>query len=153
MGAKVLGSAGPFRETVNVKIGDRVMVRALIENDAALNGRDEGSLVARGTHFSLIIPTNSSGELPLIGRIAAPNAAPRSVYDGVFLHADRRFTIEYVWGSAELSNHLRRGLPLSDDIVAEGVLVGSGKPDGIFPPGLSNDAAVFLLVRILPASD
>jgi hypothetical protein len=153
MEAKVLGSAGPFRETATVKIGDTVVVRALIENDAAMNGRNERSLVARGTRFSVSIPTNSSSELPLIGHIAASNAVPRSVYDGVFLHADRRFTIEYIWGSAQLSNHLHRGLPLSDNIVAEGVPVGSGKPDGIFPPGLSKDAAVFLLVRILPASD
>jgi hypothetical protein len=122
----------------------------LIENDAATNTADSRSLVAHGTSFSLRIPTNSSSELPLIGVISAANAAPQQIHDGVFLSSKKRFAIEYDWGSAVLANRTHKGLPLSNDIVGEGVLVGSGHPSGAFPPGLSNSAAVFLLVHIVP---
>lgn len=152
MGAKVLGSPGSMQRKVDVRVGDTVLVRALIENDAAMNAPDTKSLVARGTRFSLHIPTNSSQELPLIGVISAANAAPRRIYDGVFLSSKRRFTIEYDWGSAVLANRTHKELSLSDDIVGEGVLVGSGRANGTFPPGLSNDAAVLLLVHIVPST-
>lgn len=49
-----------------------------------------------------------------------------------------------------LANRTHKELSLSDDIVGEGVLVGSGRANGTFPPGLSNDAAVLLLVHIVP---
>jgi hypothetical protein len=150
MGAKVLGSPGPIQSRVDVRVGDTVLIRALIENDAAMNAADSRLLVARGTRFSLRIPTNSSSELPLIGVISAANAAPQHVYDGVFLSSKKRFAIEYDWGSAVLANRIHKQLSLSDDIVGEGAPVGSGGPNGTFPPGLSNDAAVFLLVHIVP---
>jgi hypothetical protein len=50
---------------------------------------------------------------------------------------------------AVLANRRHKGLSLSDDILGEGTLVGSGRPNGTFPPGLSNYAAVFLLVHIV----
>jgi hypothetical protein len=150
MGAKVLGSPGSMQRKVNVRVGGTVVIRALIENDAAMNAADSQSLVAHGTHFSLRIPTSSSSELPLIGVVSAANAAPRRIDAGVFLSSKKRFAIEYNWGSAALANRMHKELPLSDDIVGEGVLVGSGRPNGTFPPGLSNNAAVFLLVHIVP---
>jgi hypothetical protein len=150
MEAKVLGGPGSMRRKVNVRVGDTVLIRTLIENDAAMNTADRQSLVAHGTRFSLRIPTNSSSELPLIGVISAANAAPQRIDDGVFLSSKKRFAIEYDWGSAVLANRMHKELSLSDDIVGEGVLVGSGRPNGIFPPGLSNNAAVFLLVHIVP---
>lgn len=55
MGAKVLGSPGSMQRKVDVRVGDTVLVRALIENDAAMNAPDTKSLVARGTRFSLHI--------------------------------------------------------------------------------------------------
>jgi hypothetical protein len=150
MDAKVLGSPGFMQGEVNVKVGDTVLIRALIENDAAINEVHSRSLVARGTRFSLSIPPNSSMELPLIGHISAMNAVPEGIYDAIFLHAKTRFAIEYDWGSAALANRAHKGLRLNDDIVGEGTLVGSGRPNGTFSPGLSNNAAVFLLVRIVP---
>lgn len=150
MRAKVMGSLGSMRRRVNVRVGDTVLVRALIENDAAINGIHRQSLVAHGTRFNLSIPTNSSSELPLIGHISATNAAPRRIYDGVFLSSKKRFAVEYDWGSAVLANRTHKALSLSDDILGEGALVGSGRPNGTFPPGLSNNAAVFLLVHIVP---
>jgi hypothetical protein len=150
MGGKVLGSRGPIQPKVNVQVGDTVLIRAFIQNDAAVNAADSRSLVAHGTSFSLRIPTNSSSELPLIGVISAANAAPQQIHDGVFLSSKKRFAIEYGWGSAVLTNRMHKGLPLSDDIIGEGTLVGSGRPNGTFPPGLSNYAAVLLLVHIVP---
>lgn len=150
MGAKVLGNPDSMQSKVNVRVGDTVLIRALIENDAAMNAADSQSLVAHNTRFSLRIPTNSSSELPLIGVISAANAGPRHIDDGVFLSSKKRFAIEYGWGSAVLANRMHKELSLSNDIVGEGVLVGSGRPNGTFPPGLSNDAAVFLLVHIVP---
>lgn len=84
MGGKVLGSRGPTQPKVNVQVGDTVLIRAFIQNDAAVNAADSRSLVAHGTRFSLRIPTNSSSELPLIGVISAANAAPQQIHDGVF---------------------------------------------------------------------
>jgi len=150
MGAKVLGSPKSMQSEVNVKVGDTVLVRALIENDAAINVAHSQSLVAHDTRFNLSIPTSSSSELPLIGHISAPNAAPQRIHDTIFLRSKKRFAIEYGWRSAILSNRVHKELPLSDDIIGEGALVGSGNPDGTFPPGLSNNAAVLLLVHIVP---
>ena len=150
MRAKVLGSPGSMQSKVNVQVGDTVLIRTLIENDAAINGVHSQSLVANDTRFNLSIPTNSSSELPLIGHISATNAAPQRIYDAIFLHAKTRFAIEYEWGSAVLANRTHKELSLSDDIVGEGVLVGSGRPNGTFPPGLSNNATVSLLVHIIP---
>jgi hypothetical protein len=150
MGGKVLGSRGPIQPKVDVQIGDTVLIRAFIQNDAAVNAADSRSLVAHGTRFSLRIPTNSASELPLIGVISAANAVPQQIHDGVFLSSKKRFAIEYDWGSAVLANRMHKGLPLNDDIIGEGALVGSGRPNGTFPPGLSNYAAVLLLVHIVP---
>jgi hypothetical protein len=150
MRAKVLGSPGSMQGRVNVKVGDTVLVRALIQNDAAIDGAHSKSLVARDTRFNLSIPTNSSSELPLIGHISASNAVPQHIYDTILLYAKTRFSIEYDWGTAVLANRAYKGLALSDDIMGEGALVGSGRLAGIFPPGLSNNAAVFFLVHILP---
>jgi len=152
MTAKVLGSANPMQTEVSVKVGETVLVRALIVNDAAINAPGGHPLVAHGTRFILGIPTNSSSELPLSGRIYSSNAIPQLIHDTVFLHGKTRFTIEYDWGSAVLANRSHRGLPLSDEIIGEGDLVGSGMPNGMFPPGLANNAAVFVLVHVLPAS-
>jgi hypothetical protein len=149
MGAMVLGGPGFMQSSVNVEVGDTVLIRALIENDAAIKGVHGRSLVATGTRFRLSIPPNSSSELPLIGHISATNAAPQRIYDAIFLHAKTRFAIEYDWGSAALANRAHRQLELTDDIVGEGVLVGSGRPNGTFRPGLSSNAAVFLLVHIV----
>ena len=129
MGAKVLGSPGFMQSKVNVKVGDTVMIRALIENDAAINSVHRQSLVANDTRFNLSIPPNSSSELPLIGHISATNAVPQRIYDAVFLHAKTRFAIEYGWGSAVLANRTNKELSLSDDIVGEGALVGSSRPN------------------------
>ena len=152
LGAKVLGGSDSIQSRVDVKIGDTVLIRALIENDAAINGTHGQSLVANDTRFNLSIPTNSSSELPLIGHISATNAAPQSIYDSTFLHAKTRFAIEYDWGYAVLANRTHKKLSLSDDIIGEGALVGSDRPHGNFLPGLSNNAAVFLLVHIVPAT-
>jgi len=150
MGAKTFGRPGSMQGRIKVKIGDTVLIRALIENDAAMNAAGSHSLMAHGTRFSLRIPTNSSSELPIIGVISAANAAPRHIDDGVFLSSKKRFSIEYDWGSAVLANRRHEELPLSNDIVGEGALVGSGRPNGSFPPGLFNNAAVLLLVHINP---
>jgi hypothetical protein len=150
MGAKILGRPGSMQDRVRVKVGDTVLIRSLIENDAAMNVPGRQSLVAQGTRFSLRIPINSSSELPVIGVISAANAAPQHIDDGVFLFSKKRFSIEYDWGSAVLAHRRHEELPLSNDIVGEGALVGSGRPNGTFSPGLSNIAAVFLLVHINP---
>lgn len=150
MEAQVLGSPGSMQRRVNVRVGDTVLVRALIENDAAMNTTDSHALFAKDTRIGLRIPTNSSSELPLIGVISAANAAPRHIDDGVFLSSKKRFAIEYDWGSAVLANRTHKELSLSDEIIGEGVLVGSSRANGTFPPGLSNNAAVFILVHIVP---
>lgn len=151
MRAKVLGSTDAPQPRVDVKIGDIVLVRALVENDAAMHTSDVRALTARGTRFNVSLPTNSSRELPLFGHISATNAAPRRIYATAFLHAKNPFSVEYVWGSTWLSNRTHQQLPLSDGIVGEGALVGSDKPDGTFAPCLCNGAVVSFLVRILPA--
>jgi hypothetical protein len=149
MGAKILGGPGPMQSHLEVRSGDTVVIRALVENDAAMHTTHHRSLVAYGAHFKLVIPTNNSSELPVIGHISTANATPRRIYDTVFLHSKSRFAIEYGWGSAVLANRVRRELPLCDDVVGEGALIGARGLDGAFPPGLSNDAAVFLLIHIV----
>jgi hypothetical protein len=150
MGATVVGSHDAMRNKIDVKVGDTVLVRALIVNDASMRSVRGKVLVAHGTRFSVSLPTNSSSELPVIGHISAANAVPRRIYDSIFLRARKRFAIEYDWNSAFLVNRLSNGLPLSPEVVGDGALVGARGGDGVFPPGLSNDAAVFFLIHVVP---
>jgi len=150
MGARVLGTHGPMRNRIDVKVGDVVLVRALIVNDAAMSSTHGDALVAHGTRFSVSLPTNSSSELPLIGHIAAANAVPRRIYDALFLRSRKRFAIEYAWNSAILANRLNSEIHLSPEVVGDGALVGARRADGVFPPGLSHDAAVLFLIHVVP---
>jgi hypothetical protein len=136
-----------------VKVGDTVLVAALVKNDVDIHTNRGKHLVARDTRFRLTLPiTNGSSELPVIGLIAAANAAPRRLWDTIFLHSKTRFAIEYVWKSAALTNRAHRQLTLSDELIGDGVLVGSRRADGNVSPGLANKATVLFLLRIVPAS-
>jgi hypothetical protein len=141
-----------MRNRLDVKVGDTVLVRALVENDAAMRSTHGNSLVAHGTRFSVSLPSNSSSELPVIGHISAANAVPRRIYDSVFLRSTKRFGIEYVWNSAMFANRLNDEVHLSPEIVGDGALVGARSADGVFPPGLSNNASVFFLIHVVPAT-
>lgn len=151
MGAKVLGSHDSMRNRIDVKVGDIVLVRALIENDAAMRSTHGNSLIAHDTRFSVSLPTNSSSELPVIGHISAANAVPRRIYDSIFLRSRKRFGIEYDWNSAILANRFNNEVHLSPEIVGDGALVGARGADGVFPPDLSNNAEVFFLIHVVPA--
>jgi hypothetical protein len=135
---------------VNVKVGDTILVRAFAQNNVATNGARREPPSARGTRFNLAIPSNSSSELPITGYISARNATPHRIHDTVFLHSNKRFSIEYKWGSAALLTRAHGVLPLSDDILGEGALIGSDSPNGILLPGLSNYATVYMMLRIVP---
>jgi hypothetical protein len=141
-----------MQRRIHVQIGDTVLVRALIENDAATNVTNSRLLVAHQTRFSLRVPPYNTSEVPLIGVISAANTTPRRIDDSVYLWSNKRFAVEYDWGSARLANRTHKEFLLSDDILGEGILVGSGEPDGDFPPGLSNAAAVLFLVHIVAPS-
>ncbi len=149
MQGKLLGTRDAMKTTVDVKVGDRVFVTALVDNNASLALARSRPLVALNTRFRLSIPANSAKELPLTGYISADNAQPRSVYSTVSLRASTPFAVEYAWGSATLSGELDEEVPLGDNIIAEGTPIGSRGPNGYFFPGESSSQAISFSVIIV----
>jgi hypothetical protein len=153
LAAKVLGTAGPPENGVWVNPGDTVLIHAFIANNAQANAAMRSQLTAHGTQFQLTIPTNSAKVLPLIGKITAANAEPRKIHDTVFLRSHLRFSVQYEWGSTLLTNRSYQALPLSDNVVGQGDLVGYMYPNGIFPPCLCDYGYVTLAVHINPVTE
>jgi hypothetical protein len=125
----VLGTGhtvSPERNVV-VQPGDRVLVVALIHNDAH-------DLTALHTRFRVSLPANGARVLPIGGSIESANSAPRTVNDATFLRSKTPFEIDYVAGSAHLlSLAAKSSYPISDNVIGEGVPIGYERPNGIFP--------------------
>ena len=123
------GSNDPVVDSLNVHMGENVIIRAYFANNADVTLTGEGKDVAHGVRFRLSIPTAASQVQLVRGFISATNAEPRTISDGVRLISSKAFMLQYVLNSAKLVNNKYR-FNLQPEIVSDGVKIGYGKMDG-----------------------
>lgn len=123
--------------TVNVE-EERVvyLVRLYVHND---NPGGE-AVVSENTRVSVTMPESFGKELRINATITSDNATPGEYHDDVTFVSDHNFTLDYVYGSAQIVNNWtskNEQLLLSDDIIKNGssVLIGHDTLDGRLPGG------------------
>lgn len=138
---------GQFKDELR-DVGGRYYIRAYIENGGLLGQEHLKTMTARNTRIQFEWRPGSANGFTIQARITADNAIPREIYDVVELFNDsRRFGISLVHGSAKLYNrHHPTGIALGDEIVGDGVLIGTSHMDGIFLPGYEESAFVVIEV-------
>lgn len=139
---------------LDVEVGQAVILRGYVDNNANGELATGGSDTAVGTRFRVSLPDRAAAQQVITAFISADNAHPPVVGDTVILRASEPVNINYIEGSAKLVNDkLPDGLPLSDTIISDGALVGCRAADGVFLGGTTFcDALVELRVRVGPES-
>ena len=110
-----------------------VVLRTYIHNNANDSTNVSGLGIARNTRVAIELPTVTGDALRAVSAISADNATPREVTDSVDLTANRRFSVDFVEGSARYYNQgpFAGGVALSDAIVQPGgVQIGYDQLDG-----------------------
>lgn len=114
--------------SVQVKDGQELLVTTYFHNNAAANL----NLVAKNTKVRVDVPTSDATSKSLKSHISASNSNPLEVYSTVDLTGSEKFVLDYIEGSAQLKTN-KITTALSDDVVKDGVLVGTNGPDGNVP--------------------
>ncbi|MDE6995275.1 MAG: DUF11 domain-containing protein [Lachnospiraceae bacterium] len=134
--------------------GGIYLIRAYIDNNSPL-GYDNVSL---NTKVAFNIPTESATSIAVHGFIFSDNASPNEYWDSVLFESDNSFHLEYIYGSALLSNDGigANGLTLSDEIVTKaasnnGTLIGYDALDGRIPGG--EDYASYVTIKVMVVFD
>ncbi len=160
LNGRVVGiSENVWHPSVHANVGETVVVRVYIHNNADSSGNDSdlsGSSVALGTRLAAAIPLNSSTAHTLSATISASNATPREVSDTfeIITLDGAPIRLDYVEGSARLANAEFNSdtftLPLSDDLFSEnGTLIGYSALDGQFPGCFSYASVVTYELEVL----
>lgn len=123
------GSNVPVVDSLNVHIGEQVIIRAYYANNADATLTGTGKDIAHGVRFRLGIPSAAARVQVIWGFITAANAKPQTISDGVRFISSQKFMLQYVLNSAHLENNKYR-FDLPPDIVSDGVLLGYKKMDG-----------------------
>lgn len=144
---------------ITVEDGKTYVIRLYVHNNNP-NGEDA---VAENTRVKFSIPNGTSKQIQVNGFINSSNATPSEYWDYVNFNSETPFHLDYVYGSALLSNSKAKdeaaaggyldsaGWKLSDDIVkaasTDGVLIGSDALDGKVPGGRDYASYVTILVK------
>ena len=148
------GESGGYKDVNTVTPGKEYIVRAYVHNIAnpSINGdNNDGIGVAEDTRIRFELPEGVANGFTTQARISSSNAIPNVVYDTAELvNDDQAFDIEYVPGSAYISNAAHpNGLQLSDNIVgSNGTLIGYDEMNGIFPGCFEYSAFVTIRVKV-----
>ncbi len=132
-------SANPtYTDVQNVQPGQEIYLRTYVHNGAGpnLNGANfDGPGVARNTTVKIQLPGAVGTAMNAVSQISASNAQPGSVFDTTeFKSANGTpFHLSYVAGSAHAVTRQNANLPLSDNIVTSGALIGESQADGNIP--------------------
>lgn len=120
--------------TIKVENGKEYLIRLYAHN----NNPGGENAVATNTKVAFGVPSTSDKKIRVNGYISADNADPNEYWDYIDFTADNAFHLEYVYGSALLTNNgigAGDGIALSDEIVTKegGVLIGYQALDGRVP--------------------
>lgn len=127
-----------------------VEIRAYVHNNANQSTNASGLGIAEETTVRFDLPEAEGNVLRARGYISAKNAS--QVEDTVDFRGSGDFTVEYIPGSAKLTNlgPFKNGVQLSDDIVTTGAKIGYDKLDGNLPGCFDYHGVVTIRVKINP---
>lgn len=120
-------NAGTNTYSNNVAVTDNqeLLVTTHFHNNAA----SSLNLVAKNTKVKVALPQTEATNQSLTSYISADNANPTQVWATMDMTSTYPFTLEYISGSAQLkTNYITTAL--SDNVVKDGVLVGTYHPNG-----------------------
>ena len=129
LNGQVVGT-GVYSDPVNAEIGDEVLVRVYVHNNAASSRNDSGESVAINTRVRVDLPTTVGTDLQANAFISADNAQPQEIFDSINITSSDAFRLDYIEGSANIrTNFIDQ--PLSDDLVNGGVQIGHDNLNGV----------------------
>lgn len=140
---------------ITIEDGKTYIVRMYVHNNNP-NGRDA---IAKDVHVAFSIPGDTGSKIQVNGFINSSNATPKEYWDEVNFNSDHAFHLEYVTGSARLSNNgvgnvkqadERNGISIGDDLVynPNGIKIGYDSVESGEVPGcFEYDNIVTVLVK------
>ncbi|MEX1059159.1 MAG: hypothetical protein WEC17_01885 [Candidatus Saccharimonadales bacterium] len=123
-------NAAPSTLSTKMSVTDNqeLLVAVYFHNNAAANL----NLVAKNTKVKVDLPSGTASNQELKAFISADNATPQTVFSTMDLTSGSLFTLQFIPGSAQLKTNFVT-TALSDNIVKDGVLVGTNSPNGNVP--------------------
>lgn len=150
--------AGAVGHANRIRVENRkeYLIRLYAHNNSP-NGENATS---ENTRVSFSIPTATDKEVHVHGYIYSDNADPKEYWDYITFYADNAFHLEYIYGSALLTNNgigAGDGIALSDEIVTKatehGVQIGYNALDGRVPGCYEYDNYVSIRVKAVFDTD
>lgn len=117
-----------YSTKMSVNDNQELLVAVYFHNNAAANL----NLVAKNTKVKVDLPSGSAASQELKAFISADNATPQTVFSTMDFTNANPFTLQFVSGSGQLKTNSVTAV-LSDNIVKDGVLVGTNGPNGNVP--------------------
>ena len=131
----VVGDERPFlagsvgganvQDTVNVKDGDIVTLRAYIHNNADPNLIGIPAATAHNVKIHVALPTVTQQNQGVVAFISASNANPGTINDTMQLTGARAFSVQYVPGSA-VFQHKPDGKTLVNQSISDNIVGANG---------------------------
>lgn len=112
-------------DTVNVKDGDIVTLRAYVHNNADPNKIGEAAAVAKNVRIHVQLPNDSKTSQTVVAFISADNASPASINDTMQVAGNSALSLSYVAGSATFE-HKADGVNMHVDPVDDSVVTKNG---------------------------
>ncbi len=148
---------GGFADATNVEDGKEYLVRMYIHNNANEATNETGVGVAKDTKVRFKVLNDLGNINGVTAFLSASNDKTKAgtpvngeLWDTTDLkNVDRKFTLSYVPGSAEINNKWHpNGLKLSDEIVNGGVLIGDDNMDGNYNGCFQYQSYVTIRVKV-----
>lgn len=145
------GSSTNFYDPINdVRSGDTLLLRVYIHNNADTSLNADGTGIAKNTKVRISLPSGMATDLPASAFISADNARPQVIEDTLDMRATTPVALQFVPGSASIESHTGTfKAALSDDIVTNGVTVGSDALDGNYKGCFDYVASVTFKVKVI----
>ncbi len=142
-------------DDITVEDGKTYIVRMYVHN----NNPNKRDAIAENVRTAFSVPGETGNQVKVSGFITADNATPNEYWDSVNFNSDQPFHLEYISGSARLSNNGvgnvmdeegHMGIQISDDLVdnVNGVKIGfDAADDGRIPGCFEFDSFVAIRVK------
>jgi len=86
---------GGFQDKMNVKNGQKVLMRVYIHNNANPAAIGEANATAKNTQLKVVLPSSKKASNSAVAQISADNANPKFVGDTIDLTADQPFSVTF----------------------------------------------------------
>lgn len=137
-------NAGGWTDDITVQNNKEYLVRMYVHNNAA----DNLDLVAHNVVARFNLPDYSSDRIQIDGYLSSSNASPSSIWDQAVFTSSSDFSLDYIEGSASLTNNVfTDGTALSDSVVSTGAQLGYTSLNGDIPGCFQYTAYVIFKVK------